>query len=244
MLSLTSLSRPPRSARALVITAPMMFALLVSTACRDNKNPVAEENSPVTADVTQSHGRARALGRNPVGIEVFAPETGDRAGIGSLGFVVDMEVTFKHANLAQTGFTGLQLTGPGSHANILPFPGLAAPGHDERFPGLMVLLSTTQIGAGSCQNLAGLFNITGVTNRNDPETELWATWLVGAAGFGHNVDSKLSVAVARDINGDGIYNDAPDVIPDSNRDGVCDERDLRAFGLDSDVETADFSIID
>jgi hypothetical protein len=34
------------------------------------------------------------------------------------------------------------------------------------------------------------------------------------------------------------------VIPDSNRDGVCDERDLRAFGLDSDVETADFSIID
>ena len=244
MHSLTSLSRPARSARALVTAAPMMLALLVSTACRDDKNPTGNDNSPATADVTQSNGRARALGRNPVGIEVFAPETGDRAGIGSLGFLVDMEVTFKHANLEHTGFTGLQLTGPGGHANILPFPGLAAPGHDDRFPGLIVLLSTTKIGAGSCQNLAGLFNITGVTNRNDPETELWATWIVGAAGFGHNVDSKLAVAVARDINGDGIYNDAPDVIPDSNGDGVCDERDVRAFGIDSDVETADFSIID
>jgi hypothetical protein len=242
MLSLTS--RSPRSARALAFAAPMLFTLLASTACRDNKNPVAEDNSPVTADVAQSRGRGHAFGRNPVGIEVFAPESGDRAGIGSLGFLVDMEVTFKHANLAQTGFTGLQLTGPGAHANILPFPGLAAPGHDDRFPGLIVLLSTTQIGAGSCQNLAGLFNITGVTNRNDPETELWATWIVGAAGFGHNVDSKLSVAVAKDLNGDGIYNDAPDVIPDSNRDGVCDESDLRAFGLDSDVQTADFTIID
>ena len=135
----------------------MMFALLVSTACRDNKNPVAEDNSSVTADVAQSHGRARALGRNPVGIEVFAPETGDRAGIGSLGFVVDMEVTFKHANLAQTGFTGLQLTGPGGHANILPFPGLAAPGHDDRFPGLIVLLSTTQIGAAVMSESGGPF---------------------------------------------------------------------------------------
>ena len=244
MLSLTSLSRPPRSARALVTAAPMMVALLLSTACRDNKNPLADENSAASADVTGSQGRARALGRNPVGIEVFAPETGDRAGIGSLGFLVDMEVTFKHANLEQTGFTGPQLTGPGGHANILPFPGLAAPGHDDRFPGLIVLLSTTQIGAKSCQNLAGLFNITGVTNRNDPETELWATWIVGAAAFGHNVDSKLSVAVAKDINRDGIYNDAPDVIPDSNGDGVCDERDVRAFGIDSDVETADFTIID
>src|SRR6476469_6103040 len=109
MHSLPSLLRSPRSARALVIAAPMLFALLASTACRDDKNPVAADNSPATADVSQSNGRARALGRNPVGIEVFAPESGDRAGIGSLGFVVDMEVTFKHANLAQTGFTGLQL---------------------------------------------------------------------------------------------------------------------------------------
>src|SRR4051812_45324342 len=128
MLSRTSLSRTPRSARALVTAAPMLFALFLATSCKDSKSPVGEESSPATADVTQSRGRGLALGRNPVGIEVFAPESGDRAGLGSVGFLVDMEVTFKHATLEQTGFTGLQLTGPGGHTNIPPFPGLAAPG--------------------------------------------------------------------------------------------------------------------
>jgi hypothetical protein len=228
-----------------VTAVPLLIALLASTACdKDTKSPIAADDAAPTSDVSQSAGRRHAFGREPVGIEVFAPETGDQAGLGSVGFVVDMEVTFKHASLEQTGFTGLQLTGPGGHTNIPPFPGLAAAGHDDRFPGLIVLLSTTQVGAKSCQNLAGLFNITGVTNRNGRETELWATWIVAAAGFGHNVDSRLLVAVANDLNGDGIYNDAPDVIADSNGDGVCDERDLRALGLASEIEKADFSIID
>jgi hypothetical protein len=244
MQTLTSSSRSARSARGLLTASPLLFALLVSTACKDNGSPMAGDNASSTAASTGARARGRALGDKPVGIEVFAPENGDRAGIGSVGFVVDMEVTFKGTNLTRTGFTGLQLTGPGGHTNIPPFPGLAAPGHDDRFPGLIVLLSTTQIGAKSCQNLAGLFNITGVTNRDGVDTELWATWIVAAPGFGHDVDSKLSVAVAKDLNGDGIFNDAPDVIPDRNGDGVCDERDLRALGVASDVETADFFIID
>ena len=57
-----------------------------------------------------------------------------------------------------------------------------------------------------------------------------------------NTESKIYVAVANDLNGDGIYNDAPGVVPDANGDGVCDAKDLKAFGVASNIAKARFFI--
>jgi hypothetical protein len=52
----------------------------------------------------------------------------------------------------------------------------------------------------------------------------------------------LYTAEAGDLNKDGIYNDAPDVVPDANHDGKCDDSDLKAVGLASDAYVTDFFI--
>ncbi len=104
-------------------------------------------------------------GEKKIEIDVFAPEKGDLAGLGNRAFLVDMSVEFRGFNLTQTGFTAPQLTGPGAHNNTAPFPGTFSTGKDDRFPGLIVLLSGTTLGAGQGQNLANLFNIVTVTDR-------------------------------------------------------------------------------
>lgn len=176
-----------------------------------------------------------------VEVKMFAPESGDHVGIGGRGWFVDLAITYEHP-LAATGFTGFQLTGPAGHNNVAPFPGTFSTGADDRLPGLIVLLDTTLGGAKSCQNIANLFNLTGVTDIKDDSTELWDTWLVGAPNFGVNTVSNILVAVAADLNNDGIFNDAPAVIPDANADGVCDRHDLKAFGIASNIEKARFFI--
>lgn len=176
-----------------------------------------------------------------VNIEMFAPEKRHQVGLGGRGWFVDLEIEFK-APLEATGFSGFQLTGPAGHNNIPPFPGTFSPGADDRLPGLVVLLSTTTIGAGQGQNLANLFNLTGVTDLNQNETELWTTWIVGAPNFGVDTMSTIYVAVVDDLNQDGIYNDAPNVVADADMDGDVDERDLKALGLASNVEKATFYI--
>jgi len=179
---------------------------------------------------------------NPVSIDVFAPGDGDRAGVGGVGWFVDIDLEFP-GNLKSTGFTGNQLTGPGVHNNAAPFPGVFAPGRDEKFQGLVVLFSTTAFGALSCQNVANLFNLTGPTNVTDKAgTEIWDTWIITAPNFGRQTNSILYVAEVNDLNHDGIYNDAPDVVPDANHDGKCDETDLQALGLASDIEIVHFFI--
>jgi len=177
----------------------------------------------------------------PVSVEVFAPANGDHAGIGGRGWFVDLALNYD-TTLANTGFSGFQLTGPAGHNNVAPMPGTFSAGADDRLPGLVVLLSTTLVGAGSCQNIANLFNLTGVTNMTADSTELWDTWIVGAPNFGVNTASTLYVAVADDLNGDGIYNDAPNVIADSNGDGVCDKKDLKAMGVASNIKKVEFFI--
>ena len=176
-----------------------------------------------------------------VNIDLFAPAKGDKVGVGGRGWFVDIAVQFEEG-LDATGFSDFQITGPGPHDNVAPFPGTFSPGADDRFPGLIVLLKTTTIGAGSCQNLANLFNITGVTNQTEDETEIWDTWIVGAPLFGTDTKSKVFVAVADDLNGDGIYNDAPAVVPDANGDGKCNARDLKALGVVSNIAKAKFYI--
>jgi len=184
-------------------------------------------------------GRASKRAASPVQVEVFAPRSGDVAGKQSKGFFVDLAL--RYPSLAASG-ADFQLTGPATHQNQAPFPGAFSPGIDERVPGLIVLLSTTTIGAKNGQNLAGLFNLTGFTNQTT--NEIWDTWIVGAPSFGKNVHSVLRVAVAADKNKDGIYNDAPAVVPDANHDGRINAVDLEAYGVASNIAVVPFQIRD
>ena len=109
----------------------------------------------------------------PVKVQVFAPRPGDEAGKASKGFFVDLAL--QYPSLASSG-ADFQLTGPATHQNQAPFPGAAAPGVDEKLPGLIVLLSTSTVGARNAQNLANLFNLTGFTNQKT--NEIWDTWIV------------------------------------------------------------------
>lgn len=184
--------------------------------------------------------------RKPVKIEVFAPENGDNAGIEGAGWFVDLELDFEGSTLAQTGFTALQLTGPAGHNNVPPFPGTFSTGRDDRMPGVVVLTSTTNNTlpgfSGPGTNLANLFNLSGVTNRDEDGTELWDTWIVGAPIAGKNVDTTLTVAVIADLDRNGIYDDAPNVVTDQNGDGRVNRRDLKAIGVASNIETVKFHI--
>lgn len=191
--------------------------------------------------VLSSTGAMASGDERSIEVEMFAPKNGDHVGIGGRGWFVDLAISYDHP-LSATGFSDFQLTGPGVHNNVAPFPGAFSLGADERLPGLIVLVDTTGGGAKSCQNIANLFNLTGVTDLDEDSTELWDTWLVGAPSFGVNTESNILVAVADDLNQDGIFNDAPSVVPDANSDGVCDKRDLRDFGLASNIEKARFFI--
>lgn len=175
----------------------------------------------------------------PVNVTVFSPRKGDIAGKESRGFFVDLALRYPSAASSGASF---QLTGPGTHQNQAPFPGAFAPGVDEKLPGLIVLLSTSTVGARNAQNLANLFNLTGFTNQKT--NEIWDTWLVGGSVFGKNVRSVLRVAVAADKNKDGIYNDAPAVVPDANRDGRINAVDLKSYGVASNITIVPFEIRD
>jgi hypothetical protein len=175
----------------------------------------------------------------PVQVQVFAPRSGDVAGKQSKGFLVDLAL--RYPSLAASG-ADFQLTGPTTHQNQAPFPGTFSAGVDEKVPGLIVLLSTTTVGAKNAQNLSGLFNLTGFTNQQT--NEIWDTWIVGAPSFGKNVRSVLRVAVAADKNKDGIYNDAPAVVPDANHDGRINAVDLEAYGIASNIAVVPFEIRD
>jgi hypothetical protein len=157
------------------------------------------------------------------GIHLFTPTSGDRAGLESKGFFIDLKADM-NVPLARSGFGGQG-----------PAPGI---GQDKRFPSLIVMLSTTKAGAG--KNLAGLFDIVGVTDSSADKTQLWATWQAGKPNFGTGA-STVYVALASDTNHDGILNDAPNEVPDSDHDGDVDEADLQAVGATS-IKAVDFTI--
>ena len=161
----------------------------------------------------------------PVKLKVFAPAEDDVAGVGSSGFLVDLAAEFP-GDLASTGASP-ELTGPGAHQNAAPFPGTFSPGADkDHFPGLVVLLSSTRIGAGAGQNVANLFNIIGVTNRSATGTEIWGTWIIGARNAfgveGQQTPSTLFVTV--------VDGQAPDAVQDMDGDGAINNKDLKLMG--------------
>lgn len=205
------------------------------------------DGGPPRPDTDQHHEKTTsptASCRPPVHVRILTPRPGDNAGVGGLGWIVNLSVRFPDGpnGLQRAGFTAPQLTGPGVHANAAPFPGAFSPGQDDRFPGLVVLVTTSTVGAGPGQNLANLFNLTGVSDRTQNATEITDDWLVGAAAFGKNVQSEVIVAVVKDLNGNGIFDDAPNVVPDANKDGKIDVKDVKALGLASNVDTVKFRI--
>src|ERR671932_2128608 len=158
-------------------------------------------------------------------VTVWVPRSGDVAGLASRGFVVDLSARFK-GDLAAT-LASLELTGPGAHQNTAPLGGSFGVGAADHFPGLVVLLSSSKVGAGAGQNLANEFNITGVTDRpSTDETEIWATWIIGAqnafGSVGEQTRSRLFVAV--------VAGTAPGVVRDLDGNGVFDEQDLTGMG--------------
>lgn len=176
-------------------------------------------------------------------IELFAPEDGDRVGVDGVGWFIDIAVVFEQpVTLRATGFTANQLTGPGGHDGIAPFPGSFGLGKDEKLPGLVTLVSTLQTGAKGCQNISNTYNLTGVTNVSEDEIELWDTYIVGAPIYGRHINSTLYIAEVADNNHNGVFDDAPDIVPDVNKDGRCDETDVEALGLASEVAVKNFFI--
>jgi len=187
-----------------------LFALLVA----------ASVMSPVLASGTDNDDDDHSAR-----ITVFAPGKGDVAGIGSRAFLVDISIKF-NGDLASTGVTP-ELTGPGLLANAGPFPGTFGIGaNHDHFPGLVVLLSSTTLGAKAGQNVANLFNINAVTNQDAAGTEIWSTWIIGAPGAFGNVGaltpSSLFLAV--------VEGTAPDVVIDMDGNGILNKKDLRLMG--------------
>ena len=228
------------------VTAPrrrtlvLSVAALVGTAVLAPALPTAFANgSAAGTDDSQTQA---------VDIDVHAPSGGDNAGIAGAAWFVDLEIDYPGGpgGLAKAGFTGAQLTGPAGHNNVPPMPGTFSTGKDDRLPGLVVLTATTNNTlpgfSGPGTNLANLFNLTGVTNRTADETEIWDTWIVGAPIAGKNVDTVLTVAVVDDLNGNGVYDDAPNVVADLNHDGVVNAKDLQALGVASNIETVKFRL--
>jgi len=161
-----------------------------------------------------------------VDIQVFAPKSGDVAGVVNRAFLVDLVARFDGDLASTRAVPGVKAAG--------------APGANPNFPGLVVLLSGTKFAPptfnGPGQNLANAFNIIAVTDRDDNEkTDIWTTWFVGAANFGSG-PSRLFVAI--------VAGDAPNVIDDVDGNGVIDEKDLRRLGFTiiSNVRKIDFVI--
>lgn len=172
-------------------------------------------------------------------ITVFAPGKGDVAGVGSRGFLVDIAIQFS-GDLASTG-ASLELTGPGPLANAGPFPGTFSLGANlDHFPGLVVLLSSTTVGAGAGQNVANLFNINAVTNQSTEGTEIWSTWIIGAPNafgrVGERTPSRLFLAV--------VEGTAPNVVVDMDGNGVFNKKDLKLMGYKviSNIPKVDFVV--
>lgn len=225
-----------REHRLVSLSLLLVPAVILASACSEGGT------RPIAANDPQSvRGPVRTASDKPVSLEIFAPGEGDHAGVNGVSWFIDLDLEFP-GNIRSTGFTGPQLTGPGVFNNAEPFPGVFAPGKDDRFGGLVVTFSTTTIGALSCQNTANLFNLTGVTNVADDGTEIWDTWIITSPSFGRHTPSILYAAEISDLDHDGVYNDAPDVVPDANGDGICDQRDLAAFGTDSEIKVIPFFI--
>jgi hypothetical protein len=196
------------------------LALAVTAAAASASIAYAAGNGPTSANASGGGGGSTGGGG---GVHLFTPTSGDVSGIDGKGFFIDLKSDLD-VPLSRSGFGGQG-----------PAPGA---GKDHRNQSLIVLMSTAKAGAG--QNLAGLFDVVGVTDRSADKTQIWATWQAAKPNFG-NGPSTVTVALAGDRNHDGILNDAPDKVADADGDGDVDQKDLQAIGATS-IQSVDFTI--
>lgn len=175
-------------------------------------------------------------------VDVESQKHPDRDDLGGSGWEVDLKIDFG-AHQTNNRFTHYLENAPDSQhrvsadqSKVGPMPGRFIPGQNERLPGLIVLMSAAAVDTGACLNMAGLFDLSGITVLSDAEDRIWDTWIVGAPSFEVESPGTLFVAVANDLDGDGIFNDAPSTVPDVNGDGICTQIDLAAFGVASNIE--------
>ncbi|WP_214323756.1 hypothetical protein [Nonomuraea sediminis] len=168
-------------------------------------------------------------------VRIQSPRAGASTGVEGAAWTMELSVHYRDG-LKAAGWSGPQVTGPQGGT------GTFGPGKDDKLPGLVVLLSTTTGFSGPGTNLANLFNVTGVAQRDQSGTRIWDSWLVGKALFGKDVDSVVTVAVVKDLDGNGVLDDAPDVVKDVTGDGRVDARDLRELGVASNVAALPFRI--
>jgi predicted lipoprotein with Yx(FWY)xxD motif len=141
----------------------------------------------------------------PVRVNVLSPVARDTAGTDGAGFVVDVSVTAR--NKASNGLLSPEAGYKPLFNN--PTAPTFAPGPNGGAPGLVVMLSTTPNMPGTPfqgpnTNLAGLFQINGVSTVKGGLTQTWNTWQIGKAGFGSG-PSTLTVFVVKGT--------APAVVP-------------------------------
>lgn len=231
-----------KRAQIALVTVAVAAAAVGTTAAAVASTP-AESAASAHSPWHGKHGHGWG-NRSRVSVQVITPRPYDRAGVDGKAWIVDLKL--RYPTTAAAGFTSPQLTGPAAHANTAPFPGSFSTGPDDHLPGLVVLDSNTTSSvtgfSGPGTNLANLFNVTSITNQTKHYVQIEDTWIVGAPIAGQDVNTTLTVGVVRDLNHDGVYNDAPAVVPDANHNGRVDAQDLRDYGVVGRVHTVRFHI--
>jgi hypothetical protein len=147
------------------------------------------------------HGNG-AGSNQPVRLSVLTPGPGDTAS-SAFNIAVSYQAKNQRGNQALSGYQTqfIDPTGPDGKAN----PAFG-PGHSSVAPGLVVTMSTTPDKAGGpSENLAGVFQINGVTS-NRGLTKVLNDWQVSSPGFfGQNTDATITAYI---VNGT-----APDSVP-------------------------------
>ena len=144
-----------------------------------------------------AHG-STAAGHMPIRASVISPGPGERT---SSGFNVDVSLQARNAqgNRLLSGYSTMFLdpTGPDGNGNPAFHPGASAAA-----PGLVVTLSTTPSKPGTPlvgprTNLAGVFQINGVT-RSHGLVRTSNDWQITSPGFfGKNTSATLTVYAVR-----------------------------------------------
>ena len=112
-------------------------------------------------------------------------------------------------------------------------------GKSEALPGLVVIFNNTPTALGGPgRNLANLFQFIGIQDRLDLGGRvayrfIEAVWIVGAPSWCGWTNAFAAIV---------INNNAPDIVPDANGDGVIDGRDLAALGLASNIASVTFYV--
>lgn len=167
--------------RVLRLSALTFLPALLLLACTGQHNN-ARPATPVSGGVSVVPPASGTASNTPIQLTVLTPQPGSRWDGGEQDFLVDIALTSR--NSAALGI-------PPSGQTPTPSP----TGYREFAPGLVVLLSSATVGAGSRQNLADLFQISATDQLSDGSLQVRAIWLAPVASYGADADATLTAYV-------------------------------------------------